>query len=148
VFGYLRVGAVVRVSYDHVPEWAKDHPHLHGTARKADLGNTLFVAAERLGLPDAGNLPGSAAFTRFVEPLRLTAPGLTRSWWRLPKWFHPRPGASSLSSHESVDRWRLEDDTCLLRTVGRGQEFVLDVKHNPEAVEWAADLIRNGLGDL
>jgi hypothetical protein len=35
-----------------------DHPHLHGTARKTDLGNTLFVAADRLGLPGAEDLPG------------------------------------------------------------------------------------------
>ena len=145
LFGYLRVGEVVRLACDPVPAWAVDHPHLHGSARKKDRGNTLFVAEDQLELPGAKGLPGAAAFPRFKDSLRLSAPGMTRSWWRLPKWFHPRPGTPALSSHEAPDRWRLEDDGCLLRSVARGQEFVLDVEHYPRALEWAVDLIRNGL---
>jgi hypothetical protein len=146
IFGYLRVGEAIRLAHDPVPEWAKDHPHLHGTARKTDAGNTLFVAADRLGLPGAEDLPGAGAFAKFADALRLTAPGMTRSWWRLPKWFYP-DGAPPLSSHESFERWRLEGNACLLRSVARGQEFVLDVKHYPEAIEWAADLIRKSGAD-
>lgn len=146
MFGYLRVGEVIRLPYDPLPEWAKDHPHLHGTARKSDSGNTLFVAADHLELPGAEDLPGAAAFTRFSDVLQLTAPGMTRSWWRLPKWFYPKEGARPLSSHESPDRWRLQGDTCLLQSVARGQEFVLDIEHYPEAEEWAAELICQGIG--
>ncbi len=58
VFGYLRVGDVVRLSYDPVPEWAKDHPHLHGPARTGDPRNTLFVSADCLGLPGVDDRPG------------------------------------------------------------------------------------------
>lgn len=147
VFGYLRVGDVIRVSYDTVPEWAQDHPHLHGTARKSDAGNTLFVAADRLGLPGASDLPGAAAFAKFTDKLQLSAPGMTRSWWRLPKWFYPESGVPPLSSHENSDRWHMRGDACFLQSVARGQEFVLNVEHYPEAIEWTADLIRQGTAD-
>jgi hypothetical protein len=146
VFGYLRVGEVIRISSDPVPEWAKDHPHLHGTARKIDSGNTLFVAADLLSLPGAMDLPGAAAFPKFTERLRLTAPRMSRSYWLLPKWFYPKPGVPPLSSHERSDRWRLQGDTCLLQSVARGQEFVLDVERYPEALDWAAKLVRHGIG--
>lgn len=146
VYGYLRVGDVIRLSDDPVPDWAKNHPHLHGTARKADLGNTLFVAADHLGLPGAEELPGAAAFRMFADALRLTAPGMTRSWWQLPKWFHPAQGVPPLSSHEKLDRWHLQGDTCFMQSVARGQEFVLDIEHHPEAIEWAVSLIRHGIG--
>ena len=92
IFGYLKVRDVIRVSHDPVPEWAKDHPHLHGT-ENVTAGNTLFLAADRLGLPGASDLPGAAAFAKFTDKLQLTAPGMTRSWWRLPKWVLPRKGS-------------------------------------------------------
>jgi hypothetical protein len=145
VFGYLRVGEVIQVLHDPIPVWAKDHPHLHGTARKTDVGNTLFVAADRLGLPGDRNLPGAGAFVKFADALRLTAPGMTRSWWRLPTWFHPRPGVPPLSSHENPNRWQLQGDTCLLQSVARGQEFVIDAGHYPKAIEWVTDLLLKGM---
>jgi len=33
IFGYLRIGEIVNLSFQSAPEWAKDHPHLHGTHR-------------------------------------------------------------------------------------------------------------------
>lgn len=145
IFGYLKVGYVFKPKIDPVPEWAKDHPHLHRTARKKDDGNTLFVAADTLGLPNSDDLPGAGAFTRFSPQLQLTAPGMTRSWWRLPKWFYSISGTCSISSHENRDRWRIEENSCLLQSVPRGQEFMLDVARFPEVTNWATDLIRNGL---
>lgn len=142
MFGYLRVGDIIPLPYDHIPEWAKDHPHQHLDFK----GNSLYVAADRLGLPSIADLSGAAAFPKFADALRLTAPRETRrSWWRLPKWFYPERGVPPLSSHERSYRWHLQDDACLLQSVALGQEFVLDVKHYPEAIEWAADLIRQGV---
>lgn len=139
MFGYLRVGDIIRLSYDPVPEWAKDHPHFQFSDFKE---NTLFVAADHLGLPGVMDLPGAAAFPKFADVLQLTAPGMTRSWWRLPKWFYPEKGVSPISSHERSDRWHLQGDTCLLKSVDLGQEFIL--KH-PKAIEWITDLIRQGM---
>jgi hypothetical protein len=143
IFGYLRVGDVLRLSTDPVPMWVQDHPHLHGTKRKVDTGNTLFVAADTLGLPNSDGLPGAGAFTRFAQQLQLTVPGKTRSCWGLPRWFY-----HSLSSHEKLDRWSMEENTCILRSVARGQEFALDVTRFPEATNWAADIIRDGLNAM
>lgn len=147
VFGYLRIGDVIRLSYDPVPAWAKDHPHLHGTTRQSDKGNTLYASAERLGLPGLGDLPGAAAFAKFTGAIQLTAPGMTRSCWRLPKWFYPDHAVPPLSSHEKPDRWRLQGDACFLQSVARGQEFVLDIEHYPEAIEWVVSLLRQGIVD-
>jgi hypothetical protein len=146
IFGYLAVGDVIRLSCDPVPEWAKDHPHLHGEARRADPRNTLFVSTDRLGLPGAEDLPGAAAFPRFTDALQLTAPGMSRSRWKLPNWFYPRPGVAALSSHERLDRWQLQGNACLLQSVARGQEFVLDAEQYPQVAEWAADVVRQGSG--
>jgi len=145
IFGYLKIGNVIRLSYDPVPEWIRDHPHLHGMARKADTGNTLFVAADDLGLPGSEGMPGACAFTRVVRDIQLSAFGMSRSWWELPKWFYPKPGTPSLSSHGNADRWRLSSDSCLLQSVARGQEFILDVSYYPESIAWVTDLIRCGL---
>jgi len=143
IFGYLRVGDIIRIEYDPVPEWAKDHPHLKFSNFK---NNTLFVAADRLGISGVADLPGAAAFPKFASALQLTAPRETRrTRWRLPKWIYPETGVPRLSSHESPDRWQLQGDACLLESVALGQEFVLDLKHYPEAIEWITDLIRKGM---
>jgi len=145
IFGYMRVGEVIRLSSDTAPEWASDHPHLLGAAREKDPRNMLFVGSGSLGIAGRENIPGAAAFNRFTEQLQLTATGMTRSWWRLPKWFYPRLGILPLSSHEKNDRWRLEEETCLMQNVSRGQEFILDVQHYPEAVEWAFNIISKSI---
>lgn len=144
IFGYLRIGQVIHLASDRAPRWALEHPHLHGTARKSDRRNTLYVTAEHLGMPGC-QLPGAAAFTHFDAKLQLTAPGMTRSWWQLPTWFYPAGTMPALSSHENNQRWKLDPGRCLLQSVARGQEFVLDVTHYPLAVQWAADIIRGRL---
>jgi len=60
-----------------------------------------------------------------------------RSLWRLPSAF--APGCMTL--HEDVERWTLEGDTTLLRSVGRGQEFVVDVEQNADVALWATNLV-------
>lgn len=145
IFGYLRIGEISLLSFDPAPEWAVDHPHLHGSRRKADTRNTLFIAADTLGLPRADNLAGAAAFTRFIPDIQLSAEGMTRSLWRLPHWFYPTAGRSPLSSHEKLGRWQMQDKSCILQSVARGQEFVIDVAQYPEVTDWVADLIRKAM---
>jgi hypothetical protein len=96
-------------------------------------------------MPGAENLPGAAAFPKYKDALRLTCPGMYRSRWKLPAWFHPTYGKLCLSSHEKEWRWRRQDGFCLLQSVARGQEFILDVEHHPEAVAWVVGIIRQGL---
>lgn len=143
LFGYLRIGEVIRPANDPVPRWVSTHPHLCGEMRN-DSRNTLFVAAEEVGLPGLDGVPGAGSFSRFAPELQLTATAMSRSCWKLPRWFHPRGGAQPLSSHDRPDRWRMVDDFCLLQSVARGQEFILDVTQYPEAAAWATHIIKSG----
>ena len=63
--------------------------------------------------------------------------------WRLPSWMFPSFGRSALSYHKNLKYWDQLVDYTLLKSAGRGQEFVLDSDDYPEAVEWLANLIVN-----
>jgi len=89
--------------------------------------------------------PGAKAFTKFDRKLQLTAQGKSRSWWRLPKWFYPDRKKPILSSHDKLSRWIMEDESCLLQSVARGQEFVLDVRFYPEWIEWMKEMLESGI---
>ena len=52
-------------------------------------------------------------------------------------------GKPPLTYHPDLGRWRRDANHAYLRSVGRGQEFVLDLAHYPEAVEWLTDLVAN-----
>ena len=109
-----------------------------------DPSNTMYVAAERLSLPGAMNLPGAGVFGRFSPELQLTAPDSSGpSTWLLPTWFNPAGRPFALSYHSSTDAWTPDPAGVRLKTVGRGQEFVLDTHHYPESIAWAAQMIRN-----
>lgn len=142
LFGWLQIGESVAVQGGAVPTWAHDHPHWqdHQVAPSATI-NTLYLAADRLHLPDLkGHLPGGGVFRRYAENLRLTAPDVSRSVWHLPAWFHPQGRSSTLSYHANPNRWSVNGQTVQVRTVGRGQEFVLNCEHYPETLNWLAEL--------
>jgi hypothetical protein len=40
-----------------------------------------------------------------------------------------------------LSRWKLDGDTVLLRSMGRGQEFVLDCQNYPDAIQWLSQLL-------
>jgi len=150
LFGWLEVGEVVRVSELGAGElpWARRHPHLWG---ERGIGNTLYVAADRLeasgGASARAPLPGAGLFPRFEQRLCLTArPGaVPRGLWKLPEWMHT-PGRTPLLTHHSDPRrWTQTPGGWLLRTVGRGQEFVIDLDRVPdpaEGVAWLRELIK------
>ena len=140
LFGWMHVAARLPLSAEAtVPPWARYHPHCQHAPFAAP--NSLYVAAEQLDLPGVSvTLPGAGGWTHFRPPLQLTAPGMSRSVWRLPAWFHPHGRDTVLSYHARSDRWQLHDDHVLLRTVGRGQEFVLDCDAYSEALAWVAEL--------
>src|SRR3546814_16655470 len=54
----------------------------------------------------------------------LTTAGRTRTHWTLPEWFYP-DGRTPLSYHGDQDRWARSVHGCTLRSVAKGQEFVL-----------------------
>lgn len=136
LFGWLEVEEMLSgVALHAPPAWLRRHPHLDGTHRPKDH---VYVAGIRGSLASKG----AGVLGRYSTVRQLTAPGsTTRSVWRLPAWFLPSDGRPALSYHSNPARWTREGDTVLLSTVGRGQEFVLDSTHHPEASPWVASLL-------
>jgi len=148
LFAWLQIERVLDVASipsAELPAWAHDHPHVRNNQHLTR--NTLYVAAERLALDgvDTG-LPGAGVFQRYDERLRLTKPDASRSLWSLPAWFEPQPRSKRppLGCHADPTRWRRAGDRVELRSVARGQEFVLDADRYPEAVPWIRETVAIG----
>lgn len=144
MFGWVEVDTVLRVVTDRKQclarhPWIVEHPHVRNPDHYDDPRNTLYVASTRSRYNPAATF-GGGRFSRYTEALRLTAPGVSRSQWRLPGWFHPS-GRTPLSHHPVGSRWQMQDGFAHLRSAAIGQEFVLDAAQYPEAEGWLADLI-------
>ena len=143
LWGWLQVDEVHSVTPDLAQKygWMSYHPHF---CRSGETNNVLYLASRFLALPGCDGMKGSGVFTR-VEPalvLSCTRQQKGASTWELPAWCHPRRGTYPLSYHARMDRWQRRGSTTLLNTVRRGQEFILDTGDYPEAISWAASLLR------
>ncbi|WP_372780458.1 hypothetical protein [Litorivivens sp.] len=142
LWGWLQIAEVWSAETTRLPDWAQSHPH----AGREDLaGNTLYLARRQLKLPGLAHpLPGAGAFPNFKPELQLTAPDARNvSQWRLPRWFYPSQGRPPLSYHQRPERWQQKPRWCELQAAARGQEFVLDSAHYPQANRWVRQLISN-----
>ena len=54
---------------------------------------------------------------------------------------YPGTRKSALTYHANPKRWEMNEGYTRLKSVGRGQEFVLDCDKYPEAVKWLADVL-------
>ena len=147
LWGWLQVDQKCRVADLGLADlpWARHHPHLCGGYRGDQ--NTVYAAALHLDLGSDYDQCETAVWgvlPRFDRRLVLTDPnGAGVSQWRLPRWFYPNGNKPPLTYHPDRKRWRTDADHAYLRSVGRGQEFVLDLARYPEAVEWLSDLVSN-----
>ena len=144
LYGWLEVAEVLPVVREREEclrrhPWIADHPHVANPVHYRGASNVLYIARRRSGLAAAG--PGGGVFARYSDSLRLTAPGASRSVWALPDWFHPATGLAPLSYHANPARWSAESGRCLLRSVPKGQEFVLDPGGRPEPQAWVRALV-------
>ncbi len=152
IFGWLQVGGVIHVT-DKVARvirdtdsvvaefpWADGHPHLAAPHRYKN--NTLYFASDRLSSIGI-DASGGGTFERVAPELILTQTDeyVNCSTWRLPRWFLPG-GRPPLSHHSKLARWLDCGTSTRLRSVGRGQEFVLDVDQYPEAHAWLRSIFR------
>ena len=146
LWGWLQVDQKYRVA-DIGPNdlpWARHHPHLFRDYR--DDKNTVYAASTKLDLGGYSQpaIAGWGVFPKSDQRLVLTDPnGTGVSNWRLPRWFYPEGSKPPLTYHPDRKRWRRDANHAYLQSVGRGQEFVLDLAHYSEAVEWLADLVSN-----
>lgn len=139
IFGWLQVEQRIELNcIDELPQWMDYHPHCQ---RNYHIFNSLYVATEQLYLPNSSLWrSGGGVFSYLAPSLCLTASGQSKGRWQLPAWFAPHGKGSCLSYHGDLDRWTPQSDSVYLRTVGRGQEFVLDCQEYPEADDWIEEL--------
>lgn len=138
LFGWMLVGSVIPLSTDRnaVPSWAEYHPH----CRRKEIGKDTLYIAQNLLSPSGP--AGAGVFRNFHPDLCLTAPGKSRTNWKLPEQFFPQNGSVPLTHHEDLSRWGLQRPYVHLRTVSRGQEFILDAGQYPGTARWAKSIIR------
>lgn len=132
LFGWLRV--------DHIHEnpvaGLTEHPHFKLKRRYA-TNSRVYAASDS---------SRAGYFDKYDQSLRLTAPGKSRSIWRLPAVFCPK-GTPALSYHGRPKRWTRDGpEHYLLESVGRGQEFVVDCEQHPGVEEWATKLLARNAG--
>lgn len=144
LFGWLEVDEVLQVVLDRDSclarhPWVADHPHVANPEHYTDPRNTLYVAASHSRYSMNAEY-GAGHFKRLAPMLQLTAPDSSRSRWRLPTWFLPS-GRPPLSYHAAASRWQAGINYVELQSVAKGQEFVLNAIHYPEAKAWVGSLI-------
>lgn len=123
IYGYLQVGKILRGKDVGRCYW---HPH----AKRSEPNNTIYVASSHLSFEgDATSLPGSGTLM-FSKANILTAPGMSRSKWRLNGIF----GEIPLSYHYGG---RVKDG--YFDSAKRGQEFVFD--EDPRVIKWVKSVI-------
>lgn len=149
LWGWLQIGE----KYDltgperkNVPGWARHHPHMQYPA--GGTNNTLYIASDVLDIGNRFKAPGAGLFPKFHEDLLLTNPtGTALTDWRLPRWFYPSAGKTPLTYHDprrnKVNPWDHPGNYAYLRSMSRGQEFVLHLEDYPEALPWVSSLIRD-----
>lgn len=156
LFGWLQIEQLLDEqsirARSAVPLWLADHPHIVD-ARRMERGNTVYIATDRLVVGGRDLGPGGGTFERFGEHLRLTAPpehARGRSFWQLPRWFHPDFDIAqpTLSAHRDSLRWCTRgfgEAHAGLQTVARGQEFVIDLKgkRRANAVKWLESVFQS-----
>lgn len=146
IFGWLQVDDIVKThefnsgSYKNY-QWLKSHPHIESSILTNKKNDSIFVGKAKLDIGiDASDLSGGGVFSKFSRKLRLTADEKSRSIWELPAWFSPDGRMSTLTYHGNERRWTQKGETTLLQTVAKGQEFVLNCEHYPEAENWIRNL--------
>lgn len=138
VYGWMQIKDVVATEQiGDGPEWRtfQSHPHCHG---QFNGDNTIYTGRKTLSVYLGKK--GAGVFGRYSDIRCLTAENRSRSIWQLPAWMHPEGRESTLSYHSDLSRWHRCPGSVELRSAARGQEFVLDVDHYPEAVDWLENL--------
>ena len=159
LFGFLRVGKVMRAKIAK-QEYRRfgDHPHLTDArlewdetpgGKKYGFKNTVYFAAERLGIPGMDGYPGFGVF-KHAPNLVLTATGHSPSFWDLPSYFDEQfCGRCITRIVECHCRKRCATKECRrkgLCSTGTQQWQESTVNATPEIQGWALERIRVGMG--
>lgn len=142
IWGWMLIGAIhaCRSLPSDVAKWAAGHPHLQGDRSEV---NDVFVAADEFVV--GGKRQSGAGIFNAGPSRLLTVPGKSPSNWSMPAWMHPAQGITTLSYHGDMKRWvAVDEQTCQLATVGKGQEFVLKAQDDALIKTWLEAVFSSG----
>lgn len=142
IYSYLQISEIYKPNIQNAPDWLDYHPHVKykDTDEFNNDNNTIYAAKELFDYPEHFNKNGSASFV-FSEDLILTKKGQpNRSLWELPLELHP-DSRLKLSYHLNEKRWSVENNRAILKSTGRGQEFIF-TDMDAKAEKWGIDLIK------
>jgi hypothetical protein len=145
IFGWLEVGEVLPVVKERERAllkfpWIANHPHVASPTHYTSLKNSLYIATPTSRYSATAAF-GGGRFSTYGDALCLTKPGHSRSVWSLPAWFMPGQATPALSYHGDLSRWEPEGDRVQLRSVAKGQEFVLDGAYYPQLDQWLEQVV-------
>lgn len=128
LFGYLRVGEILNLKNKPDRERAinlgyENHPHILNDYPSTNL---LFIA---------DHSPQSAGLFNYHEDLVLSQENATKSIWELPLLFHDL----QISRHQNRERFSIQNEKTVLKTVGIGQDFV--VEEHGAVTKWVNQII-------
>lgn len=140
----MKVEKVYDLNIEHpVPDWLKNHPHMHYKSLAEYKGRSNVIYAARQFFTDdenSLNVNGSALF-KFHEDLILTKKGqANRTRWELPHFFHPETGVQV--SYNPSARWEKAGEKAELRSASRGQEFVVMSDPVGRINRWCVDIVK------
>ena len=97
--------------------------------------NTIYIAPETFSLFPKVSVKGFGRFRMSDRTLLSSHTAPTKRFWNVPDWLNPAKGGCIPSYH---DKRNYVDG--LLKTAGRGQEFVCQPSQNHNFEEWLLDL--------
>ena len=109
-----------------------NHPHATG---KWDLNNTIYLAPETFSLFGEYTIRGFGNFSLSKRTLLTNENATSKRFWNVPDWLNPAKGGCIPTYHD--ERCYIDG---LLKTAGRGQEFVCHPRQNNKFKEWLLDL--------
>lgn len=138
IYGYMEICDYKKIDdtlKENCPSSYLEHPHF----KLNYLNNTVYIGKDKFSYGNI-NTPGAGVFNKLGKDLILSFDTEKRSLWKLPLFFHPDYN-TTMTYHEDIKRWEIQDQSCILQTVGRGQAFVV---YGNDCIEnWAKNLIIN-----
>jgi len=117
-----------------------NHPHATG---EWGPNNTIYFARETFCLFGEHTIKGFGTFSVSKRTILTSDNAPSKRFWRVPDWLNPAKGGCIPSYHD--ERNYIDG---LLKTAGRGQEFVCHPHQNNNFKKWLLDLLSDEINNL
>ncbi len=117
-----------------------NHPHAIG---KWGPNNTIYLAPEIISLFGEHAIKGFGNFSVSKRTLLTDDKAPSKRFWGVPDWLNPAKGGCIPSYHD--EKSYIDG---LLKTAGRGQEFVCHPRQSKKFKKWLLDLFREEINEV